>query len=146
MQPWSVGGKYDRPIARRILETAGVQRGTFARRKRAIAIVPEKEGGQFRWMTRESLEDFQAFVRETWTPGMSARRRVLETVRQANLLHDRLKFSIELRLKKHLGITAKLPAVIPRDYRFGPRGNTDELALLFQWSVDKLSPRYRFEQ
>ncbi|MEX0936845.1 MAG: hypothetical protein WDZ59_03220 [Pirellulales bacterium] len=146
MQPWSVGGTYNRPIARRILETAGVQRGTFAHQKRAIDIVPEMEGGQFRWMTPESLEDFQAFVRENWTRGTRARRRVLEKVRQANLLNDRLKFSVELRLKKYLGITAKLPNVIPRDYRFGPRGNTDELALLFQWSVDKLSPRYRFEK
>jgi hypothetical protein len=36
MAPWSVGGDYDRPIARRLLEEAGVARGTFATRKRRI--------------------------------------------------------------------------------------------------------------
>jgi hypothetical protein len=29
MQPWSVGGKYDRPIPRRIVETAGISRTSF---------------------------------------------------------------------------------------------------------------------
>ena len=33
MAPWSVGGHYDRPIPRRIIEEAGIERGTFATRK-----------------------------------------------------------------------------------------------------------------
>jgi hypothetical protein len=33
MSPWTIGGAYDRPIARRILEEKGVPRGTFARGK-----------------------------------------------------------------------------------------------------------------
>lgn len=36
MRPWSVGGDYDRPIARRLLEEAGVPRGAFATRKRRV--------------------------------------------------------------------------------------------------------------
>jgi len=35
MAPWSVGGHYDRPIARRIIEEAGIDRGSFAVRKYA---------------------------------------------------------------------------------------------------------------
>lgn len=34
MAPWRIGGNYDRPLARRLLEEAGVQRGTFAIRKK----------------------------------------------------------------------------------------------------------------
>jgi hypothetical protein len=34
--PWSIGGDYDRPIPRRILEEAGVPRGIFATRKRRV--------------------------------------------------------------------------------------------------------------
>ncbi len=37
MAPWSLGGKYDRPIPRRILEEAGVPRGSFGTRKDATA-------------------------------------------------------------------------------------------------------------
>lgn len=33
LAPWSVGGDYDRPIARRFAEEAGLQRGTFAAEK-----------------------------------------------------------------------------------------------------------------
>jgi hypothetical protein len=36
MLSWSVGGDYDRPIPRRILEEAGIPRGAFATRKRRI--------------------------------------------------------------------------------------------------------------
>jgi hypothetical protein len=39
MRPWSLGGTYDRPIARRILEEAGLPRGSFAERKRQITPV-----------------------------------------------------------------------------------------------------------
>jgi hypothetical protein len=35
MAPWTLGTDYDRPIPRRIIETAGVKRGVFARRKSA---------------------------------------------------------------------------------------------------------------
>jgi hypothetical protein len=35
MAPWTLGTDYDRPIPRRILETAGIKRGAFARRKSA---------------------------------------------------------------------------------------------------------------
>jgi hypothetical protein len=36
MRQWSIGGDYDRPIPRRLLEDAGVPRGTFAGRKRRV--------------------------------------------------------------------------------------------------------------
>jgi hypothetical protein len=36
MQQWSIGGDYDRPIPRRLLEDAGLPRGTFAGRKRRV--------------------------------------------------------------------------------------------------------------
>jgi len=36
MKPWRVGGDYDRPIARRITETAGVPRAAFGTAKKAV--------------------------------------------------------------------------------------------------------------
>ena len=36
MRPWSIGGDYDRPVPRRIVEEAGIPRGSFATRKRRI--------------------------------------------------------------------------------------------------------------
>lgn len=39
MAPFSVGGGYDRPIPRRLVEEAGVPRGLFGQEKRAVALV-----------------------------------------------------------------------------------------------------------
>lgn len=60
MRPWSVGGKYDRPVARRIVEEAGVPRGCFATRKKLSAI-----DSYFLWPTSpDARHDFRAFLRE----------------------------------------------------------------------------------
>ena len=36
MQPWSVGGDYDRPVPRRIAEAAGLDRESFGRQKKVV--------------------------------------------------------------------------------------------------------------
>lgn len=38
LAPWSVGGSYDRPIPRRIIEEAGIPRGSFATAKRRVTL------------------------------------------------------------------------------------------------------------
>ena len=49
MKPWSVGGEYDRPIPRRILEEAGIPRDSFALRKRRVT--PDYDN-----LTRRAIE------------------------------------------------------------------------------------------
>jgi hypothetical protein len=39
LAPWRLGGDYDRPVARCLLEQAGVPRGSFAVRKRAASVL-----------------------------------------------------------------------------------------------------------
>jgi len=39
MLPWSVGGDYDRPIPRRMIEEAGIPRHCFAKEKKAASVV-----------------------------------------------------------------------------------------------------------
>jgi hypothetical protein len=48
MAPWSVGGHYDRPIARRIIEEAGIARGEFATRKYAGGALVGTSARKFR--------------------------------------------------------------------------------------------------
>jgi hypothetical protein len=43
LEPWSVGGAYDRPIARRIAERAGVPREAFGHSKRAVSVLTGRE-------------------------------------------------------------------------------------------------------
>jgi hypothetical protein len=39
MRPYSVGGPYDRPVARRIVEEAGIERSLFGQKKKAVTIL-----------------------------------------------------------------------------------------------------------
>jgi hypothetical protein len=43
MAPWSIAVNYNRPIARRIIEDAGIPRGSFAVRKHATAVTPPRD-------------------------------------------------------------------------------------------------------
>ncbi len=61
MKPWSVGGQYDRPICRRIIEEAGVERGLFARAKNATAVVLWNPNEGF--LPDESMQDYTRWLR-----------------------------------------------------------------------------------
>jgi hypothetical protein len=65
MSAWRVGGDYDRPIPRRLLEEHGVPRGAFASEKRAITQPFWRQRASARCMSRASLADFERFRAET---------------------------------------------------------------------------------
>src|SRR5690606_22701658 len=61
MQPWSLGGWYDRPIPRRLLEEAGVPRQAFGITKRAGSILFIRPGIN---MTPAASRDFTGWLRQ----------------------------------------------------------------------------------
>jgi hypothetical protein len=87
MQPWRLGGNYDRPIARRIIEEAGVPRGMFGVTKAASAF--------YRFMSLADMSpagrtDFESYrramprpglLRSSWYRGRVLSRRGLERLR-----------------------------------------------------------------
>ncbi|HUP83014.1 MAG TPA: hypothetical protein VM284_02370 [Candidatus Limnocylindria bacterium] len=61
MDPFRVGGSYERPVPRRLVEEAGVKRGTFATAKRAVSVLPPRDGlGAFSAAARGSINQFAA--------------------------------------------------------------------------------------
>ena len=60
MHAWDVGGAYSRPIPRRIVETAGIERGSFGVSKRATSVLLHNEP---QFLTDESLERYLAWLR-----------------------------------------------------------------------------------
>jgi len=68
LSPWSVGGGYDRPIPRRIVEEAGVPRDWFGQRKMASSHIHLARGG-----SESSRQDFARFLAESF-PGMPVPR------------------------------------------------------------------------
>lgn len=60
MSPWVLGTDYDRPIARRIIEEAGIPRGTFATRKKNTSSTRP-----LHWpSTAEAKNSFEQFLRK----------------------------------------------------------------------------------
>src|SRR5262249_31461178 len=70
MQPWSVAGKYTRPIPRRIAEEAGVPRDLFGQKKMATFNCMLDRAAH---MTVPGWHDFEAFC-ETQVQGAWLRR------------------------------------------------------------------------
>ena len=71
MKPWSVGGDYDRPICRRIVENAGVERELFGQRKNATTVRLWKHEEWF--LPDESMQDYTRWIRHH-VPGWLRRR------------------------------------------------------------------------
>ncbi len=61
MRPWDVGGNYNRPISRRIVESAGVARGLFGDGKRGVSVAPSVRN---KYLNPGSLEDLLLWLRE----------------------------------------------------------------------------------
>ena len=123
MKPWSVGGGYDRPIARRLVEESGVPRGAFAVLKKNSSTEE-----YFTWPnSEEAKESFELYLREKkiFTPP-----RWLVPVLRNIIQFDRLFF---------LNVTSryKLPDIGLR-IKLRIRASW----LLFHWGNEKLKNIY----
>ena len=131
MQRWRIGGDYDRPIARRIIETAGIDRTAFGRDKKAVTQAiglphtfsfdqfPEDVADAYRSFQREQKFDPNALSRDPSFRRYSAEYVVTRFIwrkRSLPLWAKRMTTSAECALS--------LTEPVHGDY-----------ALLWQWSV-----------
>jgi len=128
MAPYRVGGRYDRPIPRRLAEEAGIPRGTFGVTKHAANVVLPVEGlAAFTAETRESLSAFAAAEGRSAEP--QRRRRFGKLDRGL------------VRLADMTGARGTADRMRDRQrslVRFDPEfGN-----LVLRWAVSELAPRY----
>ena len=128
MDPWSVGGRYDQPVSRRIAEEAGVPRGTFAVKKHAASALLHTDGAaQMSVATGRAL---RLFAESDGRPIDLGPRRGLSTPKRALL---RLATFARLR-----PLEAKLKRQRQRLATFdGPLGNA-----ALRWSVALIKTRY----
>jgi hypothetical protein len=128
MAAWRLGGRYDRPIARRIIEEAGVPRGAFGTTKRASAI---HEFGSPADMSPSSRADFESYRRSMPRPGLLPRGLV------------RLRSACERGVKtiKRVWWTGGKAAesLLPLLSRFQ---DWDEMDFAMHWGQARVRPRY----
>jgi hypothetical protein len=138
MASYSVGGYYDRPICRRLLEEAGVPRGAFGSQKKAAAI-------GFVWslklLNRASRGDFLAFVAAKRMTTRLLRDRVsFELAPRASTLLGKLDgvFGNRLHVSQRRGFRA-----LGRWSERAHRGTTEYGNLLFLWALSRQTTKYR---
>ena len=139
MKPWRTDvAEYDRPIPRRIVETASVPRSSFGQAKRAAAVTfpPMVEDGDIReLMSPSTIADYYAFsssVRVYSGLGERARVEMMHLLYKANL-------RIVWRLRKWFGMHVKDDLLVPRYHSRRPNRNFFTL----HWAIDKIADRYR---
>jgi hypothetical protein len=129
MHPFSVGGDYDRPICRRILEEAGIPRELVGQRKQAIATHFSRN------MQLISPETRAAFQRDLRDKG------VLDEVRR-----DLLAFQAKRAVFRGVRKAIKVAPVLERplgwlrdglDDQFRARENSRYANLLFVWALEQ---------
>jgi hypothetical protein len=132
LDPWRVGGRYDRPIPRRIAEDAGIPRELFGQEKSAAAT----------WWTQKPPK---AESRESYEKFRGAHRRSEDT--STELVHSALYWlsrrwvafgSLAARALRKLGLHVHIPQVVP--LRFTEPAAE---AQLVQWGVSRVRQRYR---
>src|ERR1700730_3085695 len=138
MLPWSIGGDYDRPIPRRLVEEAGVPRHLFGQHKKATTQPLLRRSDQLDMlMTPESHREFLRLVRAT------PRWRLAWNTIRFELLFHLFWINYKVRsdvaaLSRRWGTEWRLPLMIARNFSEGPVWK----GLTFHWAIRRLQARY----
>ena len=132
MNPYRMGGRYDRPICRRIVEEMGVERSLFGHRKKAVTI-------GFIWnptfLSKESHNDFDNYLKKN--------KRYLNTYFSLQLFH------VGNYLFEYVNgiLTREIPVSTPARFilnllnkllcRFKDYEGTTYCKFLFNWALEK---------
>ena len=128
MAPYRVGGYYDRPIARRLAEEAGLPRGSFASSKIAVShLLHHGDRAAYAPATAAAIEAFAAAEgrRNPFRRPFMVRRRHRALIKLAH----RLGLGRLVR-----GLEERRARAIHFDGEFG--------GLVFRWAVSVVGPRY----
>jgi hypothetical protein len=135
MKPWSIGGKYDRPVPRRIAEEAGLPREMFGMKKLG--------GGH------QVFRSADAFSPQGWKRYQAYLRRIEASEGKPSILASKLHLFLTQAFWRITGVARRKPR--PLNWwtrRFGFIRGTHpmilpwELLLTFQWGVSELRSRY----
>jgi hypothetical protein len=131
MKPWSVGTDYDRPVARRIVEDAGVPRAAFGQQKRATtALLHVRRDGAWTAPTREAV---LRYARRHNVPLRTRFGYLLDAAGESSRSFA-YRVMHRLSLLSLAPALAKKPIEIHSHTRLGP--------LPFIWATERIRARY----
>ncbi len=128
MQPYVVPGRYDKPIQRRLVEDAGIPRGSFATIKRRTSATIHSDG--LAAMSAASVASVRAFATAEGRTVETPKRFVVRRWHRFILRH-----AAALHLERFVApLVARRRALTHLDPTFG--------SLLLRWAVSVVRPRY----
>jgi hypothetical protein len=140
MKSWSIGGGYDRPIQRRILEQAGVSRESFGQQKMASLHIRdyERQGGR--------LPEFEAFFAELDVPAWARNNR--KPLSEFRFLPLDLLYGLSSRLpdKRKRVYKWLLPLTLRSDRWAWSSSRLSKLYYLFHWGFEEIKDRYEIAE
>lgn len=137
LSPWSIGGDYDRPIPRRILEDCGVERSLFGTKKRAITVLLENDTGIEQQLSSSSLKSFRAFLADQPIVRKQSTQRLYEALFALHRCIAPLVDLVNRVLRKtRTGLSISSP--IPLKFQFDP----GEPSHLIHWGLEHILDRY----
>ena len=130
MEPWSIGGNYDRPIPRRIVEECGIERQMFGQ---------EKKGAGFNYhfdnlrylktrMSTTSFEDFSGFYKCNKRKG-HYRKIMFFYFRELPMYMNYIMKKVGLRYRFNLDKKERI-------------NNPGAPSYLINWGVEKVKEKY----
>lgn len=137
MAPWSVGGRYDRPIARRLLESEGVPRKLFGQRKMGGG----GDSAEHQTLPPRWEEDFLAFYHAKVDPRI--RSRLVEAQLGDVPYYVKGKMG---RVERWLRTRPALRGIAPR--LLGDRRHQrwrSRYLYAFHWGAERIRSRYSVE-
>jgi hypothetical protein len=136
MGDWQVGGDYDRPIPRRIVEAKGVEREMFGTKKKAVSVLLNSTLQDLRTkMKSESIASLEAKL-----PGWRSQRDPFEASTFRGMYATHRAWTFLGRAMRKLGMN--LPASpIPARFRQHP----GVPSFLIHWGISDIRRRYRID-
>lgn len=134
MQPWNIGGDYNRPICRRIIEEAGIPRGSFAIHKSANSVLFYERNG---FLSPNSLADYRQWIKQC------PRNGVLHPCRRKTLRQAACSVVAQgLNLIANIA-PAKLHRLKTIAYRFTMVERRELFRYVFPWALERTKEVYR---
>lgn len=139
MKPWTLWTRYDRPIARRILEQRGVPRDAFATEKKAVSVLLNSRSRIMEQLSPESNISFSAYAKAISTHRRKQKQTAYECMYRLYRLYRRVLFL--LRLDRIFALVAeRADAFCPVPHRF--REDPGLPSFLVHWGLEKIRTRY----
>lgn len=137
MAPWTLGTRYDRPIARRFVEERQVDRQLFGQSKKAVTVLFNNAATLAVDMSPASYASFQDYYRVHSKERDRKNQRIYNIMFQLNRIYLAL-FSKANRVLSRLGIPWSVYCPIPARFRQPP----GQPSYLFHWGVAQIKDRY----